>query len=227
MFARATTRYGTTPEPVTPYQKGVQAWDDRIGSSQVQARNWRLGFFGMLLLSGGLAAGLVWQSARGTIVPWVVQVDRLGQVQATGPATADYRPTDPIIARDLATFIWNVRTISPDGAIDRHDWLQAYSFVTDKGHAALDAYARADDPFAKIKDEQVEADVESVVRASADTFQVTWTERHFKDGGLSATEHWRAFLTVLIAPPTDKDKFKVNPLGIWVDAINWSKEYTP
>src|ERR1700743_1777158 len=100
MFARATTRYGTTPEPITPYQKGVQAWDNRIGSSQVQARNWRFGFFGMLLVSGVLAAGLVWQSARGAIVPWVVQVDRLAQVQATGPATADYHPTDAIIARD-------------------------------------------------------------------------------------------------------------------------------
>src|SRR5438105_8143385 len=51
--------------------------------------------------------------------------------------------------------------------------------------------ARANDPFSKFKNEQVETDVQSVVRASADTFQVTWTERHFKDGELTATEHWR------------------------------------
>ena len=60
MFRRPTVRYGKTPEPETPYQRAGQVWDERIGSARVQARNWRLAFFGMLTLSGGLAAGLVW-----------------------------------------------------------------------------------------------------------------------------------------------------------------------
>ena len=50
--------------------------------------------FGSLVLSAGFAAALVWQSAQGTIVPWVVQVDNLGQAQTVAPANADYRPTD-------------------------------------------------------------------------------------------------------------------------------------
>jgi len=58
MFRRSTVRYGATPQPETPYQKAGQAWDERIGSARVQAKNWRLAFFGMLLLSFGLAAGL-------------------------------------------------------------------------------------------------------------------------------------------------------------------------
>ncbi|MFT9377337.1 VirB8/TrbF family protein, partial [Komagataeibacter saccharivorans] len=90
MFRRSTSRYGITPEPVTPYQKAAQAWDERIGSARVQARNWRLMAFGSLFLSAGLGAGLVWQSVRGTVVPWVVQVDRLGQAQGVVPATAGY-----------------------------------------------------------------------------------------------------------------------------------------
>ena len=57
----------------TPYQKATQVWDDRIGSARVQARNWRLMAFGCLLLSGGLAAALVWRFTRGTITPWVVK----------------------------------------------------------------------------------------------------------------------------------------------------------
>jgi len=181
MFRRPNVRYGTTPAPETPYQKAGQVWDERIGSARVQARNWRLGFLGMLILSGGLAAGLVWQSARGTIVPWVVQVDKLGQTLAVGPATSDYHPADGVIARDLAEFVWDVRALSPDGAVVRHNWLKAYEFVTEKGHAALDNYARSADPFAKVGSEQVEVDVESVVRASNDSFQVIWTERHFRD----------------------------------------------
>ncbi|HUZ66480.1 MAG TPA: VirB8/TrbF family protein, partial [Beijerinckiaceae bacterium] len=82
MFKRPSVRYGKTPEPVTPYQKAAQVWDERIGSARVQAKNWRLIAFGNLFLVGGLAFGLLWQSARGSVVPWVVQVDRLGQAQA-------------------------------------------------------------------------------------------------------------------------------------------------
>ena len=48
MFKRPSIRYGTSPEPETPYQRAGQAWDERIGSARVQARNWRLAFFGAL-----------------------------------------------------------------------------------------------------------------------------------------------------------------------------------
>jgi hypothetical protein len=35
-FKRTLQRYGQTPEPVTPYQKAAQLWDERIGSSRVR-----------------------------------------------------------------------------------------------------------------------------------------------------------------------------------------------
>ncbi|GAB5378045.1 MAG: hypothetical protein AcusKO_45070 [Acuticoccus sp.] len=60
IFKRPATHYGKSPEPETPYQKAAQAWDERIGSARVQARNWRLMAFGSLILSAGfrLGAGL-------------------------------------------------------------------------------------------------------------------------------------------------------------------------
>ena len=119
MFRRPAVRYGRMPDPETPYQRAGQVWDERIGSARVQARNWRLAFFGTLVLSGGLAAGLVWHSARGTITPWVVQVDKLGQAQAVSPAVADYQPTDPQIAWHLARFIEEVRGIPADPVVLR------------------------------------------------------------------------------------------------------------
>jgi hypothetical protein len=104
MFKRPSVHYGRTPAPVTPYQKAAQAWDDRIGSARVQARNWRLTAFGSLILSAGLAYGLVWQSTNGTVTPWVVEVDRLGQAQSVSPVNPLYQPTDPQIAFHLARF---------------------------------------------------------------------------------------------------------------------------
>lgn len=224
LFKRPATHYGKTPQPETPYQRAAQVWDERIGSARVQASNWRLMAFGCLTLSAGFAAALVWQSARGSVVPWVVQVDRLGEAQALAPATADYHPTDPQVAWHLARFIEQVRAIPADAIIVRQSWLRAYEFTTDRGAAALNDYARANDPFAKVGKQQVAVEVSSVIRASPESFRVAWTERRYQDGSLAATERWTAILTIVTQPPRDADRLRSNPLGIYVNAINWSKE---
>jgi type IV secretory pathway TrbF-like protein len=225
MFRRASVRYGRTPEPETPYQRAAQVWDERIGSARVQAKNWRLMAFSSLLLSCGLAAALVWQSTHGSIVPWVVQIDRLGEARAIAPATADYTPSDPQIAWYLARFIKDVRAAPADPVVVRQNWLQAYDFTTTAGAAALNDYARANDPFAKLGKQQIAVDVSSVIRASADSFRVAWIERRYQDGALADTTRWTAILTIIIQPPTDADRLRKNPLGVYVNAINWSKEH--
>ena len=226
MFKRPATHYGKTPEPETPYQRASQVWDDRIGSARVQAKNWRLMAFGSLALSAGLSAALVWQSLSGSVVPWVVQVDKLGQAQAIAPATADYRPTDPQIAFHLARFIEEVRSIPADAIIVRQNWLRAYDFTTQAGALALNDYARANDPFTKVGKTQIAVDVSSVIRASPDSFRVAWVQRTYQDGSLASTERWTAILTVVVQVPRDAEKLRANPLGIYVTAINWSKELT-
>ena len=224
MFKRPSIRYGRMPEPETPYQKAAQVWDERIGSARVQAKNWRLMAFGCLMLSGGLASGLVWQSLRGTVTPWVVQVDHLGQAQAVAPADGSYQPTDPQIAFHLARFIEDVRGLPTDGIVLRQEWLRAYDFTTDRGAAALNDYARTNDPFANLGKLQISIEVTSVIRASPTSFRVAWIQRSYENGSLGATERWTAILTVVVDTPRDADRLRKNPLGVYVNAINWSKE---
>ncbi len=101
-------------------------------------------------------------------MPWVVQVDRLGQAQSVAPATADYRPTDPQVAWHLARFIEQVRSIPADAIIVRQNWLRAYEWTTDRGAASLNDYARSNDPFTKVGRQQIAVEVSSVLRASPD-----------------------------------------------------------
>ncbi|MBZ9803419.1 conjugal transfer protein TrbF [Mesorhizobium sp. ES1-6] len=223
-FRRPSVRYGTTPQPETPYQRAAQAWDERIGSARVQARNWRLMAFGSLVLAGGFAAALVWQSVRGSVVPWVVQVDKFGEAQVVASAIADFKPTDPQIAWHLARFIEQVRSIADDPVVVRQNWLRAYDYTTDRGAITLNDYARLNDPFAKVGKIQVAIEVSSVIRASPDSFRVAWAERRYENGNLASTERWTAILTIVIQQPRDAERLKANPLGVYVNAINWSKE---
>lgn len=223
-FKRPTTHYGKMPEPVTPYQKAAQVWDERIGSARVQARSWRYMAFGCLILSAGFASALVWQSARGTVVPWVVEVDSHGEARTVESAVADYRPTDPQVAWHLARFIEQVRGLPSDPIVLRQAWLRAYDFTTDRGAVALNEYARANDPFTRVGREQISVEVSSVIRASPDSFRVAWTEQHFENGQLSRTERWTAILTIVLQQPGTAERLRANPLGIFVNAISWSRE---
>ncbi|MBU1462694.1 MAG: conjugal transfer protein TrbF [Alphaproteobacteria bacterium] len=223
-FRRALQRYGRTPEPETPYQRAGQLWDERIGSARAQAKNWRLMAFGGLFLTTGLSGALVWQSMQSRVVPYVVEVDALGQAQAVAPAAKDYRPTDPQIAWFLGRFITGVRARSLDPVLMRENWLSAYDFATERASLFLGEYARTSNPFADVGRKTVSVQVTSVVRASDTSFQVKWTEQQYERGSLASTSRWTAMLTVKIKPPRLADVLRKNPLGLYVDAIDWSRE---
>src|SRR3546814_13730638 len=64
----------------------------------------------------------------------------------------------------------------------------------------------------------------SVVRASDKSFQVKWTETVFERGSQSGTSRWTAILTTIARTPSSVEVLRKNPLGIYVDAIDWSRE---
>ena len=223
-FKRSTLRYGETPEPVTPYQKAAQVWDERIGSARVQAHNWRLMALGSLGLSLILAAILLWVGRSGTTVPYIAQVDPKGGARAVGPAVEAYRPSDAQIAFHLARFVDNVRSLSIDPVVVRQSWLKAYDFVTDKAAVTLNEYARQKDPFAKVGRESIAVKIASVVRASESSFQVRWQEQVFEGGALKDTKRLTGLFSIVIRPPKTVEAVRKNPLGIYVHAFNWSQD---
>lgn len=227
MFKRATQRYGDTPQPVTPYQKAAQIWDERLGTARVQAKNWRLMAFGCLGLSVGLASGLVWQSTQSRITPYVVEVDKLGGVQAVAPAVQPYRPTDAQIAYHLARFVTSFRSLPLDPILVRRNWLEAYDYTTDRAANVLNEYARQNDPFKAVGERSIAADITSVVRASDDSFQVKWTEQSYQNGNFARTDRYTAILSIVIQQPRDPETLRKNPLGIYVHGLNWSRELNP
>lgn len=227
IFKRSIQRYGRTPLPETPYQRAGQLWDERIGSARVQARNWRYMAFGGLVLSSAISAALIWQSLQSRVTPYVVEVDRLGEARAVAPAETDYTPSDPQIAWHLAEFIRNVRTVSLDPVLMRRDWLSAYDFVTQRGSLFLGEYARSEKPFEQIGEQTVSAQVTSVIRASDRSFQVEWVETTFDRGSKSGTERWTAILGIRTRTPRSADELRRNPLGIYIDAIDWSRKLEP
>lgn len=180
--------------------------------------------FGGLILAIGLSSALIWQSLQSRVVPYVVEVDQLGRAQAVARADTDYRPTDPQIAWHLGRFITQIRARSLDAVLMRDNWLSAYDFASARGAIFLGEYARASDPFAEVGQRTVSVQITSLVRASDDSFRINWTEQAFERGSLEGTSRWTAVATIKIKPPRSADVLRKNPLGLYVDALDWSRE---
>lgn len=223
-FKRPQVRYADTPQPATPYQSAAQVWDERIGSSRVQAKNWRLMAFGCLALALLMAGGLVWRSAQSIVTPYVIEVDQAGQVRTVGEAATPYRPSDAQVAYHLGRFIGLVRSLSIDPIVVRQNWLDAYNYTTDKGAVVLNDYARVNDPFARIGKESVTVQITSVTRASDTSFNVRWTETRYVNGALDRTERWNAVISIVQQTPRTEQRLRKNPLGIYVNGLSWSRE---
>jgi type IV secretion system protein VirB5 len=223
-FKRPQVRFAETPEPITPYQAAGQAWDLRIGSARVQAKNWRWMAFGCLFLAVLMAAGLVWRAGQSLVQPYVVEVDSAGQVRAVGEAASPYKPADAQFAHHLARFITLVRSLSVDPIVVRQNWLDAYDYTTDRGAATLNDYARTNDPFTRVGKESVTVQIVSVVRASDASFQLRWIEQRYVSGTAAGVEHWTAVLSVVVQPPHTEEKLRRNPLGIYINGLSWSRE---
>jgi type IV secretory pathway TrbF-like protein len=106
----------------------------------------------------------------------------------------------------------------------RQQWLRAYDFTTDRGAAALNNFARTNNPFGNLGKIQISVEVSSVIRASPESFRVAWIQRRYENGSLSSTVRWTAILSVVLQTPHDADRLRKNPLEVFVNSINWSKE---
>ena len=222
-FKRATLRYGDTPRPVTPFQKAAQAWDERIGSAEAKARQWRLAALLCLALSVPLASLSLYVVRSTTPTPLLVELDRNGAYRTSGPADA-LTPSDAQIAFTLARFIENVRSLSIDPVVVRQSWLRAYDFASERAAVTLTEYARETDPFANLGRLTVAVEIVSVVRASPTSFQLRWSERTYDNGVSRDVKRWTAMLTIVHRPPRTAELIAKNPLGIYVHALNWSQD---
>lgn len=211
---------------LSPYQRAMEEWDNRIGAARVQAKNWRIIALCLVAVSVILAGGLVYQSSKSRVVPYVVEVDSEGLVQAVGPAVQrKYVPSKAVLQYFLSQFVTYVRSVPLDPVVAKDHWLSAYGYLRQSAANSLNEIARKEQPLSKVGQETVAVQIKSVVSLSAETFQVRWEESTCNEEGVPAgVKNMTGLFTVEISPPTDDKTLKVNPLGLYIKHFSWSQE---
>jgi len=212
--------------PETPYQRGSDEWDKRMGSATVQAKNWRLCALALCGITAILLVGLIYQSSKSTVKPYVVEVTKEGLVQAVGPASqSNFKPGAPVIEYFLSQWVQRVRSLPLDPVVAKNNWLEAYAYMRQSAATVLNEIAQKEQPLAKLGAETVSVQVRNVVPLSKDTYQVRWEEKRFsKEGATIESKNMTGAFTVEIDPPTDQAQLMKNPLGLYITRFSWSKD---
>jgi type IV secretory pathway TrbF-like protein/sugar phosphate permease len=215
--------HGRAREPVTPYERAVHAWAERVGSAHAQARTWRVVALGSTSLSALLGVALAISAGRAAVTPYILEVDRLHEARtANAPHST---PSDAQIAYFLTRFVKNVRSLSTDPIVVRTNWIDALNYVTDRGAQTLDDYVRETNPFMQIGLRAVVVEVIYVVRASNSSFEVRWKEDSYESGTITRTERFTGIAEIVLKP-TNTGQMLTNPLGLYVHAFTWLRDNT-
>ena len=193
-------------------------------------RNWQLMAFGLAAMLGLVTVAYVRLAATSRVVPYVVEVDKLGRLLAIGKAEQMAAPDQRLVASQLAQFVRSIRTVLPAAAAAGQAEMirRGYAFVAPEAAGFLNDYFAnpRNDPRVLGGRLTRQVDVTGVLRVpGSDVWRLQWTEleRSTQPGGPTRTTAWEGYATVRIVPPATVDAIENNPLGLYVTSINWTQ----
>ncbi len=208
-------------ESANPYLNAKREWDERYGDSLTRARNWRLAAICSIGVAALAVCGIAYIGSQSKIQPMVVTLDKLGSpIAFAKPATG--RVEQRILTSQIANWLWNARTVLPDGGAQKELIQRTYAMAGNQAAQFLSAEYAANPPFGG---KAVNVNITGVLPISHDTYQVTWDETTTLDGQPRPVQHWKANITTGIDPKlaSKPEVILANPLGIYVKNISWTQ----
>jgi type IV secretion system protein VirB5 len=231
-FPTMTTSYGKnggSDESHNPYARAAAAWDDRIGSARVQARNWRYIAFGSMALALISTTGAVVLGVKKQVATYVVEVDKAGMPSRITLASDLYQPTAEQVGYFVGEVVRMVRERPLDPVVLRQQWTKAYQFLAGPAVNAMNQYAASEAGVRSMPGGGAIArtvEISSILQRASDTYQVRWVETTYVDGLRRSREQYTGLFHVKLMPPRNEaDAFK-NPIGVYITDFTWSQEFT-
>ena len=212
-----------TEEPSTPYQRAGQEWDLRIGSSNTQAKNWRL----CALFSLGLAVlttlMLIITLASSTEKIFIAEITKEGRVVNVAPLTIKYQPNEAQKEYFIANFIELTRSLTLDPVAVKKNWVSAYNFLSNRGAKQFSKYFKESNPTAILGKKTVTIQITDINPVSPATMHVNWTETTVNTNGQEeGKKNYSGIFTIALKQPTTRGEILRNPLGIYIVDFNIS-----
>lgn len=216
----------TARVPDNPYLAARLEWNERYHGFVRAKRNWQIAALSLVAVNAGLVGAMTWLATQSRVVPYVVEVDRLAQTLAIGPAERSRASDAALIRYQLIEFIRRSRSVISDGAAEKQLLESAYTQAGGAAVRFLNEHFQEKSPFVVMRERTIAVQVTSVLRLPAsDSWQIQWTETHRGlDGAVLAEQRWQAVLRAEVRPPESPDELLRNPLGLYVTDIQWTQQ---
>ncbi|MCK4441463.1 MAG: conjugal transfer protein TrbF [Sulfurovaceae bacterium] len=207
------------------YLDARREWNERYGSYIKQAYIWRIISLFLLIITLISVGGFIYTSSQNRFIPYLVQIDKLGEPISTFRAKASLIKDPTIIKFSLSEFIVNYRTVYNDKDVQVQMIKKAYNYlsVNSPAYNMLTQYFVDNPPFHQNK--RVVVKVISVLQLSKNNWQIDWEENTFNSKGeLTQTENYKGITKFAIVPPTSEDTILKNPIGLYITEFNFNKK---
>ena len=209
-----------------PYLDARREWNERYGSYISRAKNWRLMAFGVLGVCLVQTVGLVVMATQNKLVPYVVQVDKLGSAVPVARADQMGKTDERVVKALLARFISDARGVVSDGIAQRQMIDRTYAMLSNGTRALsiVNEFYKGDPPYSRAATSGVTTEISSVIPVTEKTWQVEWEETTRSTSGAIINKlRWKANLTLAFNPPTNERQIRVNPIGLFITDLSWSQ----
>jgi type IV secretory pathway TrbF-like protein len=216
-----------------PYLDARRTWNEHVGGVVSSRQSWQVLAILSLLITLAAVGGIIHIGSQSKFIPYIVEVDKLGQVAAMAPAERVATVDPRIVHATVAFFIKNARLVTPDITLQRKAVFQVYSMLAPNlpATAKMNEYLNATpevSPFRRAETEMVSVEISVVLPQTANTWQVDWVETvRDRQGEVKEKPYgMRALVTIFVDPSTQTTEAQIlnNPLGIYVKDFSWSKE---
>ena len=224
---------GQVEQSPNPYLDARRQWNSQVDRAFSSLHVWQLICLVCLLIALASVAGITYFGSQTKFVPYVIEVDKLGEAVAVGPAQLAGPADARVVRASLASFISSSRLVTPDLDVQRRAVFCVFGMLKTKDPATtkMNEYLNGTpetSPFIRAAKITVNTDISSVLPISATSWQVDWQETtRDRDGGLVGKPvHMRAVLEIYVLPPSTNAResdIQRNPLGIFVHDYNWQE----
>ena len=217
----------TTAPGQNPYLNGREEWLERYGNYIKRAAQWRLMAVFCLLLAAGSVAANVIMAAQYKVVPYIVEVDRIGQAAAVSRADLASPAPKRLIQAELANVIMNWRTVTADLDLQKKMVERLSFFMAGSAKGQMRQWYATNNPFDRAKEGKlVQVSIKGLpLPVSQDSWRVEWTEtvRGHTGAVLVDPQTFEATLTVQLQPPATDAQVMQNPGGIAINGLSFSR----
>lgn len=217
-------------EPKSPAEKAQAVWDEREGAIIVRMANLRRTIILLCVVCVVLAVGLVVQSLKSSVVPYIVEVDtQSGRVRNAGVLREEgYTPQEAEIRYFLSQFLLHIREMPLDPIVYKTNLTNAFAFLTKDAATKMNAEFRNEKTAEKFGSKTVQVQIISCLpMEGSSSWQIRWNEEEFSIGsGQKVVTPMSGIFTVTNIPPKEESILDVNPLGIYISDFNWTKDAT-